>query len=347
MTTEADTKRRSVVNEWFPVAAARDVVPGTALPFELLDARYLLLCDGDGLVSVVPDTCPHRGAQLSLGSFDGQEVTCPYHGWRFDVGGRCVAQPAHPDRTPPEAARLPTFVTQKAYDLWWTCLGHAPRDLPNYPAFERFPGQSTLCEARTVAAAGPRLIENFLDLAHLPFVHEGSLGADTHADVVDHNVVIGDDELAATDCHFWQPQPGPTEGDGTWVTYSFAVSHPFAARLQKVPRSEAGSSDEPTPADKSASFDILLAVSPESEARCRVWMLTTAHAADADLDAFNEFGAFIFDQDVPVVESQRPVLLPLDPKAEVHQRADRLSLAYRRWLIDRGTGYGTIVGATP
>jgi phenylpropionate dioxygenase-like ring-hydroxylating dioxygenase large terminal subunit len=336
-------KRRSVVDEWFPVAAGAAVGPGVALPFSLLDQRCLLLCDGDGRVTAVADTCPHRGAQLSLGQFDGHELVCPYHGWRFQPHGRCRLQPAHPDREPPAAADLTTYSVQWAYDLWWVSLGSVPRNLPRYPAFDRFPGQSTLCEARTVMASGPRLIENFLDLAHLPFVHDGSLGVPDHAEVMDYRIAVGGNEITATDCHVWQPQAGPATGDGIWVTYSFAVSHPYAARLRKTPRLADGETGGDT---DSASFDILLAVSPEHETQCRVWMLTTAHSPDADLDDYKRFGAFIFDQDVPIVESQRPALLPLEPKAELHQRADRMSLAYRRWLRDRGVTYGTTSGVS-
>jgi phenylpropionate dioxygenase-like ring-hydroxylating dioxygenase large terminal subunit len=82
-------------------------------------------------------------------------------------------------------------------------------------------------------------------------------------------------------------------------------------------------------------------VSPETEGTNRAWMITTAYNPDADLAAFNAFGALIFEQDVDIVESQRPVRLPLAPSDEVHQRADQMSLAYRRWLIERGVRYGT------
>ncbi len=330
-------KRESVVNEWFPVASKAEITPGSITPFELVDDRYVLVCDLEGNVTALPDTCPHRGAQLSLGTFDGERLACPYHGWQFGTDGTCLLQPAHPDRTPPAAAGLSTFNVQEAYGLWWVCLGPEPRNLPYYPAYEQYPDRSTLCDARTVNAAGPRLVENFLDLAHLPYVHEGSLGEPTFAEVAEHEVVIDDEEIQAIDCKFWQPQAGPGS-DGQWVTYSFGVSHPYAARLQKLPRRD----EAPEPG---ASFDILLAMSPETETRCRVWMLTTVHSPDADLDEFNRFGAFIFDQDVPIVESQRPMLLPLEAKAEVPQRADRMSLAYRRWLKDRGTLYGTLAKA--
>jgi phenylpropionate dioxygenase-like ring-hydroxylating dioxygenase large terminal subunit len=49
----------------------------------------------------------------------------------------------------------------------------------------------------------------------------------------------------------------------------------------------------------------------------------------------------IIAQDIPVVESQRPELLPLDLQAELHLRSDRTAIAYRRWLAQLGVSVGT------
>jgi len=46
-------------------------------------------------------------------------------------------------------------------------------------------------------------------------------------------------------------------------------------------------------------------------------------------------------QDKPIVESQRPELLPLDLQAELHLRSDKTAIAYRRWLRELGMSYGT------
>jgi phenylpropionate dioxygenase-like ring-hydroxylating dioxygenase large terminal subunit len=95
----------TIVDEWFPIASREQIQPGSAHPFELLDERYLLVCDREGSVLVTADTCPHRGAQLSLGTFDGQRLQCAYHGWEFGIDGRCVHQPAHPNDTRPTPPR--------------------------------------------------------------------------------------------------------------------------------------------------------------------------------------------------------------------------------------------------
>ncbi len=334
--TTDDAAPDPIADEWFPVATATEVTPGTVHPFQLLDERYVLLAANDAndaSVTVVRDTCPHRGAQLSLGRFDGDRLECAYHGWQFDTSGRCRHQPAHPDATPSEASNLRPVRVSRAYDLYWVCLGDEPRNLPYYPAFHLHPGRTTICAPKRVRTSGPRIVENFLDMAHFPFVHGGYLGTAPHTEVRDHEIASVDGELRAINCTFWQPQPGPGAGQGGDVEYTYGVSHPYAARLVKIPSEADGGAAE--------AFEILLAVSPESELSCRAWMLTTAHSPSADLDSFNEFGALIFGQDVAVVESQRPARLPLDPRAEQHQRADRTSLAYRRWLVARGIRYGT------
>jgi phenylpropionate dioxygenase-like ring-hydroxylating dioxygenase large terminal subunit len=86
---------------------------------------------------------------------------------------------------------------------------------------------------------------------------------------------------------------------------------------------------------------IALFVCPTSEETCRVWFrlaMTDFASSDASMRAFQDA---IFAEDAPIVASQRPKRLPLDPVAELHSAADRSSAAYRRYLKRAGVGYGT------
>jgi phenylpropionate dioxygenase-like ring-hydroxylating dioxygenase large terminal subunit len=58
--------------------------------------------------------------------------------------------------------------------------------------------------------------------------------------------------------------------------------------------------------------------------------------------AIKAFQQKIFAQDKPILENQIPKRLPLDPRAEMPVRADKASIAYRRWLAERGYTYGTV-----
>ena len=55
-----------------------------------------------------------------------------------------------------------------------------------------------------------------------------------------------------------------------------------------------------------------------------------------------QFQQMIFLQDRIILENQRPRLLPLEPRAEIPTRADASSVAYRRWLKEKGVTYGTL-----
>ena len=63
---------------------------------------------------------------------------------------------------------------------------------------------------------------------------------------------------------------------------------------------------------------------------------------DNDLVALRHFAQTIFAQDKPILENQYPKELPLDPRAETPIRADKIAIAYRRWLSELGVTYGVI-----
>lgn len=79
---------------WYVAMPAADLPPGRILARRLLGHRILFGRTRDGEVFALVDICPHRGIPLSYGRFDGAEIACCYHGWRFDRTGTCVAIPS-------------------------------------------------------------------------------------------------------------------------------------------------------------------------------------------------------------------------------------------------------------
>jgi nitrite reductase/ring-hydroxylating ferredoxin subunit len=74
-----------------------------------------------------PNQCPHRGMRLSFGVVRGDRLTCAYHGWTFDGGGRCVVMPADPDVKPP-ASTVGTYDCKEHAGLLWLSAGqHSPQ----------------------------------------------------------------------------------------------------------------------------------------------------------------------------------------------------------------------------
>ena len=82
------------MSDFVKVAAASDITPGSAKKVEL-NGTEIAIFNLDGQFQAMDEMCPHRGGPLSEGSVDGNVVTCPFHGWQFDVTtGACLTNPA-------------------------------------------------------------------------------------------------------------------------------------------------------------------------------------------------------------------------------------------------------------
>lgn len=324
---------------WHPVALAADVAEAPA-PARLLGEDLVLWRDTQGRAHAWQDRCPHRGAKLSLGrvvpcaSAGGTRLECPYHGWRFDAAGQCKEVPALPGFTPPATHKARTFAAREAYGLVWVRLDG--QDAGELPAFEG-EGDERLrklnCGPYEVDASAPRLVENFLDMSHFGFVHEGWLGARDMTAIDDYKVEATPTGLLATGCKAWQPQSTINSTRPAHVEYSYEVTAPYSAVLVKIPEAQSVGAEGYREA-------IALFICPTDAERCRVWFrLATADWArdEAELRVFQDT---IFLQDKPVLESQRPKALPLDLRAELHTAADKASSFYRRYL----KGLGITVG---
>src|SRR5204862_2772499 len=92
---------------WQPVALAEELPPGSPpKPIRLLGEDLVLFRDEEGKPGLLGIHCSHRGADLSYGRLEDGGLRCIYHGWLYDVGGRCLEQPGEPSPPPqPSPAR--------------------------------------------------------------------------------------------------------------------------------------------------------------------------------------------------------------------------------------------------
>jgi phthalate 4,5-dioxygenase len=81
---------------WQPIAMVSDIPADAPLPVRALNEEFVLFRDPDGRVGLLDLHCPHRGADLSYGRLEAGGLRCVYHGWVFDVNGKCLQQPAEP-----------------------------------------------------------------------------------------------------------------------------------------------------------------------------------------------------------------------------------------------------------
>jgi phenylpropionate dioxygenase-like ring-hydroxylating dioxygenase large terminal subunit len=214
------------------------------------------------------------------------------------------------------------------YGYLWTTLGDPDKPLFAIPEFFE-PDRRTFNAATFgVHVSGPRAIDNFLDMGHLPFVHEGVLGAQPYTEIVDYNVDVSE-EILATKCQIFQPKAAAASNAGATVEYTFRVPHPMCALLYKT---------TPSDADR---LDVLgLFVQPLREDYIRAHLFNCLLDDENTVTEIRRFQQGILAQDKPILENQLPKLLPLAPGAETPVRADKTGIMYRRWLADLGVSYG-------
>lgn len=225
------------------------------------------------------------------------------------------------------------FPAQVKYDHIWTMMGDDPRPLFEIPEGDE-PGRRRVpCGVVRVKCSPLRAVENFLDIAHFPFVHTDILGAEPHTEVAPYKAEIReeDDEVWATNISFYQPQAAKSAGGGITTEYSYRVPAPTTAVLYK------------TCPPKPEFMDVIaIFVQPRSETECDVWPWMALYDDTSRFAELLQFQQEIFLQDRSILENQRPTKLPLDPKMEIPTRADMTSIAYRRWLKRRGAFYGAM-----
>jgi len=223
------------------------------------------------------------------------------------------------------------LAVQEAYNHVWTTLSKSPRKLFAIPESEEQGRRLVPCGVVRVKCSPLRAVENFLDIAHFPFVHTDVLGAEPHTEVYEYDVRIDEteDEVIASNIRFYQPKASKSASESIQTEYIYRVPSPMVAVLYKT-----------CPPKPEAMDVIALFVQPLDEETCDVWPWMALYDDNSTMADMIEFQQLIFLQDRSILENQMPRKLPLDPKMEIPTRADLTSVAYRRWLKRHGAWYG-------
>jgi phenylpropionate dioxygenase-like ring-hydroxylating dioxygenase large terminal subunit len=329
---------RAMRRFWHPVMYASELTdtPRRAVLLE----EPVVLVRLAGQVRCFADLCVHRGTALSLGWVEGDELRCAYHGWTYGADGVCTRIPSRFGENIPRRARLKPYRVEEANGLIWVCLEDEPTyPIPEFPQFGDAGFRVIEVPSYDWDTSAARRIENYVDFAHFAWVHDGILGDREHPEVPDHDVWREGGELRFGYDDYVEPSDiDKNEGlgsaeDGTVVTQlRYRLSIPNTVLLeQSLP---------------GGTYVLFFSVSPVGPKRVRNFTLMARnyqldnHAAgDRKMLEFNEL---VIGQDKPIVESQRPQELPFDLSAELHVRGvDRVSLEYRRWLVELARGIET------
>jgi vanillate O-demethylase monooxygenase subunit len=172
-------------NAWY-LAAWSTEIGVKPLARTLLDEPVVLFRARDGKIAALEDRCCHRGAPLAMGSVTPAGLQCGYHGMTFAADGRCVSIPGQAS-IPPQA-RVRSYPICEKDEFVWIWMGDRERadlaDVVEFPPKNgRFVGsrQHGMLPMKCNYAL---LIDNLMDLTHIPFVHGNTIGGAAQMDLL-------------------------------------------------------------------------------------------------------------------------------------------------------------------
>jgi phenylpropionate dioxygenase-like ring-hydroxylating dioxygenase large terminal subunit len=325
----AETALRSY---WHPVAASSEL--GSKPLGVCLDNERIVIWRSEQRVLAFRDLCIHRGTALSLGWVDNGNLVCAYHGWSYAPDGACVRIPSlESGRSIPAKARATAiYMAQERYGLIWLCLGKPRAPIPELPELEDSAYHTFFHSTDEWHTSAARMIENFIDTSHFPYVHPGINATPDDPVIADFPVMRKGLDLYF-ETRFTAPSAETFRGPNTLASYSaftegrrqYRVVLPFAAQAVR-----------PMPEGRRQLISVI--ASPIGNKRTRFYVFSSRNfALDDPDDDFRTLISAIFAQDRVIVERQRPEELPLDLSEELHLKGpDAGTLQYRRMLSEIG-----------
>jgi phenylpropionate dioxygenase-like ring-hydroxylating dioxygenase large terminal subunit len=313
-----------------PVARPGDVTEHPTRVELLGEAVALVRPTPDGEIVAFPDRCPHRYARLSDGCVVDGELQCPYHGWRYRPDGSCSLIPAAgPDSSAAALVQLDRLAVVEAFGLVFVALegdGSALLDVAEWD----LPGLTPAWLPKAVTRAGAgQFVDNFLDIAHFPFVHAGTFGAAEDERIGDLDITKGDGTLQVRYQHVVEhhEDPGVATGERPLLQprvmeYTYRV--PFGMRL-RLEYPMAGIENT-----------IVGWAVPEAADRTALWfvLLRNDLSTDEQAKAAVTYELSVLDEDLRILDHLPEPELELELTAQPHTKADRPTVELRRLLRD-------------
>lgn len=163
------------INFWYPADQSKHI-GSEPVKRRMLGQDFVLWRDDAGQVHCLSNTCTHRGGSLAGGKLRDGCIQCPYHGWRFDGDGNCIAIPSlGPNPKIPGRTRIDAYPVVERYGLVFCFLGDLPeKERPPIMDIKEWEqdGWTHTVQHYEFNINFQRSIENGIDPAHNEFVHD-------------------------------------------------------------------------------------------------------------------------------------------------------------------------------
>jgi nitrite reductase/ring-hydroxylating ferredoxin subunit len=176
---------------WLPVLLSEELPEPDGPPKKIVVMGEPLLGfrDTRGRVGIIDQHCPHRGANLWLGRNEECGIRCVYHGWKFDVEGRCLDMPtSYPDLNAKDKMAIKAYPAREHGGMVWAYMGPRER-MPKLPAMEvaLVPASHRHVTKKWQDCNWVQAVEGSIDTAHFSFAHLAfDKGRDENLDVQKH-----------------------------------------------------------------------------------------------------------------------------------------------------------------
>jgi len=162
---------------WIPALFSHQLPEpdGPPLRVKLLGEELVAFRDSSGQVGLLEERCAHRGASLFFGRNEESGLRCVYHGWKYDVDGRCVDMPNEPAESSFKArVRMTAYPSAERGGVIWTYMG-PPEARPPVPEWEwtLVPDSHVMASRRWQESNYLQGLEGGLDTSHIAFLHRG------------------------------------------------------------------------------------------------------------------------------------------------------------------------------
>ena len=338
-----DAEQPWPLNAWYHAAWFNEVEDK---PFSrtLLNEAVVLFRDTDGVAHALEDRCCHRATPLRLGDVVEGGLQCGYHGMVFAGDGKCVHIPGQDAIN--ERARVRSFPVVERQEIIWIWMGDPAladeSTIPDYPwndDHENWPHTYGLYE---INCNYNLLIDNLMDLTHIPFIHRNTIGGGDQSGQVNATMDVTPTE---TGVHYirWMENivPPPTYklgagwGDDVmcdrWQEFEFVAP---ATVIQWTGALEVGRGARESREDKAGGFNLRLyhGATPETEDSVHYfWSPANGYKPDdrEATDILHEQIAVTFKEDLEFLEAQHAALVA-NPNDLVNIKHDSARMPARR-----------------
>lgn len=166
-------------NQWYAVLSSHKVRRGRVIGARRFGENMVFFRDDAGVLGCVTDKCAHRGASLAKGCMKDGNLQCPFHGIEYDMNGKCVHIPSEGRASVKDYSRfdLKHWAVREVGGIVFLWYGDS--EPAGEPDVFDIVTDSSYTYDHTEDSWGvdySRVIENQLDVSHLPFVHRTTIG---------------------------------------------------------------------------------------------------------------------------------------------------------------------------